>query len=45
LINQVLTISIWWYENGKESGFRKEWTRNRKLTFQGNFIEGNEEIK
>ena len=33
------------YKNGKENGFRKEWDRNKKLTFQGNFIEGNEEVK
>ena len=34
-----------WYKNGKENGFRKEWDRNGKLAFQGNFIDGNEEIK
>ena len=33
------------YKKGKEHGLRKEWDRNGKLTFQGNFVDGNEEIK
>ena len=33
------------YKKGKEHRFRKEWDRNGKLTFQGNFVDGNEEIK
>ena len=31
------------YKNGIENGFRKEWNEDGKLTFQGNFIGGNEE--
>ena len=39
-----------WYSSSKNKSTRhykngKEWDRNGKLTFQGNFIEGNEEIK
>ena len=34
-----------YYKNGIENGFRKEWDENGKLTFQGNFVDGNEEIK
>ena len=33
------------YKNGIENGLRKEWDENGKLTFQGNFVDGNEEIK
>jgi antitoxin component YwqK of YwqJK toxin-antitoxin module len=33
------------YKIGKENGFRIEWNRYGKLTFQGNFVNGNEEIK
>ena len=33
------------YKNGIENVFRKEWNVNGKLIFQGNFIDGNEEIK
>ena len=31
------------YKNGIENGFRKEWDINGNLTFQGNFVDGNEE--
>ena len=31
------------YKNGIENGIRKEWDENGKLTFQGNFVNGNEE--
>jgi antitoxin component YwqK of YwqJK toxin-antitoxin module len=33
------------YKEGKENGFRKEWGEDGKLTFQGNFVDGLEEIK
>ena len=33
------------YKNGIENGFRKEWDENEKLTFQGNIVDGVEEIK
>ena len=33
------------YKEGKENGFRKEWDEDGKLTFQGNFVDGLEEIK
>ena len=33
------------YKNGIEKGFRKEWNEDGKLTFQGNFVDGIEEIK
>ena len=32
-------------KNGKQDGIRKEWDEDEKLTFQGNFVEGVEEIK
>jgi len=44
--------TIWWsdgmkhsethYKNGKENGIRTEWDVNGKITFQGNFVDGNE---
>ena len=41
-----------WYESGKKkstshykNGFRKEWNEDGKLIFQGNFVDGVEEIK
>ena len=33
------------WKNGKQDGIRKEWDEDGKLTFQGNFVEGVEEIK
>tara|TARA_B100000470_G_scaffold183290_1_gene148188 strand:- start:789 stop:938 length:150 start_codon:yes stop_codon:yes gene_type:complete len=33
------------YKNGIENGFRKKWNKDGKLTFQGNFVDGVEEIK
>ena len=33
------------YKNGIENGFRKNWDEDGKLTFQGNFVNGVEEIK
>ena len=33
------------YKNGIENGIRKEWNEDGKLTFQGNFVDGVEEIK
>ena len=33
------------YKEGKENGFRKEWDKDEKLTFQENFVDGLEEIK
>ena len=32
-----------WYKNGKEHGVRTEWSEDGKKTFQGNFVDGNEE--
>ena len=32
-----------WYKNGKEHGVRTEWGEDGKKTFQGNFVDGNEE--
>tara|TARA_B100001167_G_C16604424_1_gene227366 strand:- start:159 stop:308 length:150 start_codon:yes stop_codon:yes gene_type:complete len=37
--------SISHYKNGIENGFRKEWVRNGKLIYQGNFVDGNEVIE
>ena len=31
------------YKNGIENGIRKEWDEDGKRTFQGNFVDGNEE--
>ena len=31
------------YKNGKEHGVRTEWDEGGKKTFEGNFIDGNEE--
>jgi antitoxin component YwqK of YwqJK toxin-antitoxin module len=31
------------YKNGKENGVRTEWDEGGKKTFQGNFVDGNEE--
>jgi len=31
-------------EDGLENGFRKEWNEDRKLTLEGNFVDGVEEI-
>jgi antitoxin component YwqK of YwqJK toxin-antitoxin module len=33
------------WKNGKQDGIRKEWDEDGKLTFQGNFVDGVEEIK
>ena len=33
------------YKNGIANGFRKKWNKDGKLTFQGNFVDGVEEIK
>ena len=33
------------YKNGIENGFRKEWNETGQLTFQGNYVDGVEEIK
>ena len=33
------------YKNGKKNGTTKVWDENGKLTFQGNFVDGNEVIK
>ena len=33
------------WKNGKQDGIRKEWDENGKLTFQGNYVDGTEEIK
>ena len=33
------------YKIGIENGFRKEWNESGKLIFQGNYIDGVEEIK
>ena len=33
------------YKEGIQNGFRKEWDENGKLIFQGNFVDGAEEIK
>ena len=33
------------YKEGIQNGFRKEWDENGKLIFQGNFVDGVEEIK
>ena len=33
------------YKNGIENGFRKEWSEDGKLIFQGNFVGGVEEVK
>ena len=49
-------ISIKWYESGrkkslkhfkdnKENGIRKEWDQYGTLTYEGNFVDGVEEIK
>ena len=34
-----------YYKNGIENGLRKEWDEDGNLTFQGNFVDGLEEIK
>ena len=31
------------YKNEKEHGVRTEWSEDGKKTFQGNFVDGNEE--
>ena len=47
-------LGTYWYEsgikkstrhfkNGIENGIRKEWNNDGKKTFQGNFVDGNEE--
>ena len=47
-------LATTWYKNGKkkhikhfkngiENGIRKEWNEDGKKTFQGNFVDGNEE--
>ena len=33
------------YKNGIENRFRKNWDKDGKLTFQGNIVDGVEEIK
>ncbi len=33
------------YKNGLENGVRKEWNNDGRLTFEGNFVNGAEEIK
>jgi antitoxin component YwqK of YwqJK toxin-antitoxin module len=33
------------YKIDIENGFRKDWGENGKLTYQGNFFDGVEEIK
>ena len=33
------------YKNGKENGLRKEWSRDGRLTYKANFVNGAEEIK
>ena len=38
-------LSEFHIKNGKQDGIRKEWDEDGKLTFQGNFVEGVEEIK
>ena len=38
-------LSEFHIKNGKEDGIRKEWDEDGKLTFQGNFVDGVEEIK
>ena len=30
------------YKNGIKNGFEKEWNEDGQITFQGNFVEGNE---
>ena len=34
-----------YWKDGKQEGIRKEWDEEGKLTFQGNFVNGVEEIK
>ena len=38
-----LKKSIKHFKNGIEHGIRKEWNEDGKKTFQGNFVDGNEE--
>ena len=33
------------FKNGIENGVRKEWDKDGTLTFEGNYIDGGEEIK
>ena len=33
------------YKNGIENGLRKEWDENGTLTYEGNYVDGVEEIK
>ena len=33
------------WKNGKQEGLETKWDENGKLTFQGNYVDGTEEIK